>query len=126
LAHAPAQSTRRLSIATGVWQSWQQGRVVSAPCQTFAGGIATTGPVEAAFSIMWQTVDAPRLVSEEELMRGIGLIAKHHALVVEGASAAPLAALLRYPGEFAGRRVALMLSGRNLDADTLARAWAMV
>ncbi|MBI5880434.1 MAG: pyridoxal-phosphate dependent enzyme [Chloroflexi bacterium] len=112
--------------ALGVWQSWQEGRVVSAPCETFAGGIATTGPVEAAFGVMQKTVDTIKLVSEDELMHGIALIAKHHALIVEGAAAAPLAALLRYPTEFAGRRVALVLSGRNLDAGTLGKALTMV
>jgi threonine dehydratase len=112
--------------APGVFQSWQAGRVVSAECHTFAGGMATTGPVEMAFDVMRKTVDGMYLVSEEELLRGIGLTAKHHAFIVEGAAAAPLAALLRYRDDFAGKRVALVVSGRNLDTATLSRAIALV
>lgn len=108
--------------APGVYQSWQRGVVTSAECNTFAGGIATTGPIEKAFNVMRETVDGMYLVSEDELMRGIALIAKHHALIVEGAAAAPLAALLRYRDDFAGKCVVLVVSGRNLDVDTLARA----
>ncbi len=37
-------------------------------------------------------------------------------------SAAPLAALLRYRDEFAAQPVVLLVTGRNLDVDTLARA----
>jgi len=111
--------------APAVWQSWQRGEIVSAESRTFAGGIATTGPVAMAFDVMRQTVDGMYLVSEDELMRGIALIAKHHAYIVEGAAAAPLAAVQRYPADFKGKRVVLVVSGRNLDIETLARALAM-
>ena len=110
--------------APGVYQSWQRGAVVTVECQTFAGGIATTGPVETAFRLMQQTVDEMLLVSEAELLRGIALLAQAHALIAEGAGAAPLAALLRYRAQFAGRRVVLLVSGRNLDVGTLAKALA--
>ncbi len=52
--------------------------------------------------------------------RVIALIAKHHALIIEGTAAAPLAALLHYHDDFADKRVVLVVSGRNLDVDTLA------
>ena len=112
--------------APGVWKSWQAGDVQSADCHTFAGGIATTGPVEMAFRVMRETVDGIYLVNEEELLRGIGLIAKYHAFIVEGAAAAPLAALLRFRGDFAGKCVALVISGRNLDTATLVKALLLV
>ena len=111
--------------APAVWQSWQRGEIVSADSRTFAGGIATTAPVAMAFAVMRQTVAGMYLVSEDELMRGIALIAKHHAFIVEGAAAAPLAAVQRYPADFKGQRVVLVVSGRNLDMATLARALAM-
>ena len=40
--------------------------------------------------------------------------------VVEGAGAAPLAALLRNPGRFRGRKVGLVLGGGNIDPLMLA------
>jgi threonine dehydratase len=112
--------------APGVWKSWQAGHLQSADCHTFAGGIATTGPVEMAFRVMRETVDGIYLVNEEELLRGIGLIAKHHAFIVEGAAAAPLAALLRFRDDFAGKHVVLVISGRNLDTATLGKALLLV
>ena len=41
--------------------------------------------------------------------------------VAEGAGAAPLAALLKERASMAGRRVALILSGGNIDRDLYAR-----
>jgi threonine dehydratase len=40
--------------------------------------------------------------------------------VVEGAGAAPLAALLKYPERFRGKKVALVLGGGNIDPLMLA------
>jgi threonine dehydratase len=109
--------------APGVYQLWQRGAVVMAECNTFAGGMVTTGPIEMAFAVMREKVDAMYLVGEDELLRGIALLAKQHALIGEGAAAAPLAALLRYRRDFAGKRVVLLVSSRNLDVDTLSRAF---
>jgi threonine dehydratase len=39
--------------------------------------------------------------------------------VVEPSSATVLAALLRYPDRFAGRRVGVVLTGGNVDLDAL-------
>lgn len=110
--------------APGSYLSWRIGRITEAACDTFAGGMATTGPVPMAFDVMRRAVDDMLLVSEDELMRAIGLIAARHALIAEGAGAAALAAVLRYPALFAGRRVALVITGRNLDPRTLAAALA--
>ena len=108
--------------APGTWQSWRRGEIVSAACDTFAGGMATTGPVEMAFQVMRAHIDDILLVSEEELLQAIALLVRHHALITEGAGAAPLAALLRYREQFALKRVVLLVSGRNLDAPTLMKA----
>lgn len=125
-----APATRVIGVqseaAPGSYLSWRAGRITSAACDTFAGGMATTGPVPMAFDVMRATVDEMLLVSEAELMRAIGLIAARHALIAEGAGAAALAAVLRHPAPFVGRRMALVITGRNLDAGTLAAALATV
>ncbi len=108
--------------APGAFLSWQRRELVLADCQTAAGGIATRGPLEMAFEVMRRTVDEMVLVSEAEWLRAVGLLARHLALIVEGAGAAPLAAVLRYRDVFLGRRVVLVISGRNLEVPTLARA----
>jgi threonine dehydratase len=108
--------------APGSWLSWQRGEIVTAECKTFADGIATTRPLDLAFQVFHDRVAGMYLVSESELLHALALMVKHQTLIVEGAAAAPLAAVLRYPEYFARRRVALVVTGRNIDADTLARA----
>lgn len=108
--------------APGVTESMRQKRIVQMPTSTFAGGIATTGPVPLAFAVMQQMVDDMLLVSEQELMQSIGQLVRTHGILVEGAGAAGLAALLRYATRFAGQTVALVLSSRNLDVGLLRAA----
>ena len=108
--------------APAVTESFRLGRIVQRPTTSFAGGIATTGPVPMAFDVVRRLVDDMLLVSEDELMGGISRLIDDHALIVEGAGAAPVAALLRYPERFAGRKVALALSGRNLERERVAAA----
>jgi len=108
--------------APAVTESMRQKRIVQMPTTTFAGGMATTGPVPMAYAVMQELVDDMLLVSEQELMQSIGHLVRAHGILVEGAGAAPLAALLRYAPRFAGQRVALVLSGRNLDVESLRTA----
>ena len=108
--------------APAVTESFRLGRIVHRPTTSFAGGVATTGPVPMAFEAMKRLVDDMLLVSEDELMGAIGRLIDEHAVIVEGAGAAPIAALLRYPERFAGRQVALVLSGRNLERERVVSA----
>jgi threonine dehydratase len=108
--------------APAVTESMRQQRIVSMPTTTFAGGIATTAPVPVAFAVMQELVDEMLLVSEQELLQAIGQLVRTHAILVEGAGAAAVAALLRHAPRFAGQTVALVLSGRNLDVASLRTA----
>jgi threonine dehydratase len=108
--------------APAVTESFRLGRIVHRPTTSFAGGVATTEPVPMSFEVMKRLVDDMLLVSEDELMGGIARLIDDHAIIAEGAGAAPVAALLRYPDRFAGRRVALVLSGRNLERERVAAA----
>lgn len=108
--------------APGVTESMRQKRIVQMSTTTFAGGMATTGPVPMAFAVMQELVDDMLLVSEQELLHAIGHLVRAHGILVEGAGAAGLAALLRYAQRFAGQTAVLVLSGRNLDVDSLRTA----
>jgi threonine dehydratase len=110
--------------APAATMSMRAGVITRMPTTTFAGGIATTEPVPMAFEVMRARVDEMLLVSEDELFRSIGQLVRTHAIVTEGAGAAPLAALMRYAARFTGQRVVLVLSGRNLDPASLQRALA--
>ncbi len=108
--------------APAVTESMRLGQMVHRPTTSFAGGIATTTPVPEAFAIMQRYVDDMLLVSEAELRAAVALLVTQHAMIVEGAGAATVAALLRYREQFAGRTVVLVLSGRNLDVSELLQA----
>ena len=123
-AGAPAIIGVQSEAAPGATHSMREKRIVRMPTTSFAGGIATTEPVPMAFEVMQQHVDDMLLVSEDELFKAIGQLVRSHAILVEGAGAAPVAALMRYAPRFAGQTVVLVLSGRNLDVGSLLQALA--
>jgi threonine dehydratase len=110
--------------APAVTESMRMGQIVQRPTTSFAGGIATTAPVPEAFAIMQHFVDDMLLVPEGALYTAIGQLVRQHGFVVEGAGAAPVAALLHHASRFQGRTVVLVLSGRNLDVPSLQCALA--
>lgn len=58
-------------------------------------------------------------VSDAEAIAAMKLLWSELRIVVEVSSATVLAAMLRYPERFAGRRVGVVLSGGNVDLDAL-------
>jgi threonine dehydratase len=92
--------------------------VVCQPGYTIADGIAVKHKGELAFEILDRTLDEIVSVSDDEISEALVLCVERTKLLVEGAGAVGLAALLagRVPG--AGS-VAVVLSGGNIDATTL-------
>jgi threonine dehydratase len=96
-------------------------RVVGVLCQpghTIADGIAVKHRGELPSSILERVLDDTVSVSDEEISEALVLCVERAKLVVEGAGAVGLAALLarRVPGTGS---VAVVLSGGNIDATTL-------
>lgn len=58
-------------------------------------------------------------VTDAECVAAMRLIWTHLKMIVEVSSATVLAAVLKQPGLFAGKRVGLVLSGGNVDFDSL-------
>ena len=58
-------------------------------------------------------------VSDHDTIAAMRLIWQRLKLVVEPSSAIALAAILKHPGHFAGRRIGIILSGGNVDLDAL-------
>jgi len=113
-ANAP---TYALSVAAG-------RPVATNSANTFAGGLAVRVPDERALAII--TAGAARVVtvSEDEMRRAMRILftATHNA--AEGAGAAPLAAALQERGRLAGKRVAVVVSGGNIDRAVFAEVLA--
>lgn len=96
-------------------------RVTVPPAPTIADGIAVRRVGELTFELVRRYVDAMVTVSEEELANAVLLLLEIEKTVVEGAGAAPLAALVNRPLRLAGAAVVLVLSGGNIDVTVLAR-----
>jgi threonine dehydratase len=88
---------------------------------TIADGIAVRQVGALTLELARQWVDRIVTVNEEELANAVLLLLEIEKTVVEGAGAAPLAALLNRRLDLEGRRVALVLSGGNIDVTMLAR-----
>jgi threonine dehydratase len=58
-------------------------------------------------------------VSDAEIIAAMRLVWRRLKIIVEPSCATVLAAVLRYPDIFAGRRIGLILSGGNVDLDAL-------
>lgn len=87
---------------------------------TIAEGIAVGTPGEMNLPIVRARVDDLLLVDEGDIEQSIVMLLEIEKTLVEGAGAAGLAALLKHPKRFAGRRVGLVLCGGNIDPMLLA------
>ena len=88
---------------------------------TIADGIAVRQVGAVPYAVASRLVDTVVTVDEEELANAVLLLLEIEKTVVEGAGAAPLAALLNRSLGLAGGHVALVLSGGNIDVTMLAR-----
>ncbi|MBK6721764.1 MAG: threonine ammonia-lyase [Acidobacteria bacterium] len=101
--------------------------VIAESGQTIADGIAVKSPGEITLPMIQQYVDEVVEVTEEEIARAIFFCVQNNRLVVEGAGAAGLAALLAKkiivrPED----KVCAVLCGGNIDANLLARVLEQV
>jgi len=87
---------------------------------TIAEGIAVKDAGLITREIVRRNVAEILLVSEGDIEQAITMLLEIEKTVVEGAGAAPLAALIRHGERFRGRKVALVLGGGNIDPMMLA------
>jgi threonine dehydratase len=91
---------------------------------TLADGMAVRQPDAAAFEIIRRGVSRIVCVSDAEVGAAIRAYWTDTHNLVEGAGAAPLAALLQERERMAGKRVGLVVSGGNIDL-ALFRRWVV-
>ena len=85
------------------------------PSPTLADGIAVGRVGEKTFEMMNNYVDEMLIVKEDSIAMAILLFLERKKLVVEGAGAAPLAALIENKDRFKNKRIVLVVSGGNID-----------
>ena len=91
-----------------------------AAAATLAEGIAVKEPGRLTRQIVKALVSEIRLVDEAMLEGAVEALLERQKLVVEGAGAAGLAAVLAAPERFRGRRVGIVVTGGNMDSRLLA------
>ena len=87
---------------------------------TIAEGIAVGTPGRITLDIIRARVDDLLLVDEGDIEQALVMLLEVEKTLVEGAGAVGLAALLKYPERFKGKRVGLVLCGGNIDPLLLA------
>ena len=106
-------------------RSFEEGRVVALNrAQTHADGVAVRQPDPDAFAIIRAGASRIVTVPDEAIADAIKAYWTDTHNLVEGAGAAPLAALLTERGRMAGKRVGLVISGGNVDLP-LFRTWVL-
>jgi threonine dehydratase len=108
------------ALADDVAQSFRTGRRVAIPTPaTIADGLRTNSTGEINLPIIRQHVDDIVTVSEAGIIAAMRELWDQLHLVVEPSAAVPYAALLEGKFAFAGRKVGLILTGGNVDLESL-------
>ncbi|OYT62864.1 MAG: threonine ammonia-lyase [Thermofilum sp. ex4484_15] len=102
--------------------SFKKGRIVRVGNpETIADAIAVKAPGELTLSIMEELIDDMVLVDEDDIVRAMFLLLERAKCVAEPAGALALAALEGGILKLEGRKVALIISGGNVNMSLLSR-----
>ena len=113
-AHAPAYKL-----------SFESQKLVAYDVSTeLADGMACRVPDAAALDVMWQGATRVLAVTDEEVAAAMRLYFSATHSTAEGAGAAPLAAAIQERTRNLGRRIAVALTGGNVDRAVFARVLA--
>lgn len=101
--------------ADDAFRSFQSGKIQPlANPSTIADGLLTSLG-EINFKIIKQHVEDIFTVTEEQIIQAMQLVFERMKIVIEASAAVPLAAVLNYQEVFKDKKVALILSGGNVD-----------
>jgi threonine dehydratase len=108
--------------APGVAESVASGRIISKQTKpTLADGVAVAAPGEVTLPLLRTQLEEIVTVGEEEISQAMVFLLERAKLVVEGAGALGVAAVMHGKVKPAGL-TAIVLTGGNLDINVLARA----
>jgi threonine dehydratase len=113
-AHAPAYKL-----------SFESRQLIAHDVTTeLADGMACRVPDAAALEVMWRGAARVLAVSDAEVATAMRLYFSTTHSTAEGAGAAPLAAAIQERARNQGRRIAVVLTGGNVDRAVFARVLA--
>ena len=100
--------------------SVEAGSLQTIDCKTIIDGLRVRRVGEITFTVVQRFVDELLALPDREIFDAMIWIMERCKLVVEGAAAAPVAALLKgLVGLPEGSRVAVVLSGGNVNLDQI-------
>ena len=100
--------------------SFRERKVVEAPANSIADGLACRRPNPEALEVMLANVARFVQVSETEITNAMRAYYTDTHNLAEGAGAAPLAAALQQKDQFHNHRIGLVLTGGNVDREVFA------
>jgi threonine dehydratase len=108
--------------AAGCRASLDAGEISTLPSiSTIADGIAVKRPGALTFPVIQRLVDDVVLVNDEAIIGAVLLLMERSKMLVEGAGAAGVAALLSGAIKLEGQKVLVPLSGGNIDINLVGR-----
>ena len=108
--------------ANAMAKSYQAKNIISTEkANTFADGIAVKTPGDNTFKIISEKVDGVVTVTEDEIATAILKLVEKQKLVAEGAGAVSVAAVMFNKIPLMGKNIACVVSGGNIDVNTLDR-----
>jgi threonine dehydratase len=110
------------SQAPSYSRSIARGEILEIPPRTrIADGIAIARPHATAFPLVRHEIERIVEVSDEAVEEAMRIFFRYTHNVAEGAGAASLAAVLQEREQLAGKKVAAILTGGNVDTDVYSR-----
>jgi threonine dehydratase len=108
--------------AAAIYRSWKAGKPLTVPeADTFADGIATRSSYGMTLPTLCEGLAGFVTVTDAEIAEAMRLLMRTTHNLLEPAAAAGLSGLLKLREELAGKRVAVILTGGNVDEATLRR-----
>ncbi|WUH99541.1 pyridoxal-phosphate dependent enzyme [Spirillospora sp. NBC_00431] len=108
--------------APAMTRSWHERRVVTTEStDTIADGVAGRLPIPDVLDDLLAVADDAVLVEEASIITGMRMLMRHAGLIVEPSAALGIAAVLEDPARFAGRHVATIICGSNVNLDDYQR-----
>lgn len=109
--------------AAAFHESWKRGeRITIEEADTVADGLAARSVFQLPWVIMKDLITDVVLLNEEEILEGVRLALQTTHNLAETAGSVTLSAALKIRDRLAGKKVALIMSGGNLDHEHLLQA----
>ena len=100
------------SYADGVcYEEYPIGETV---CDALVGGVG-----RLSYEMLRDYVDDILVVKEATIRKAVAFLLTEEKFVIEGGSATTVAAVWDYPEKFTGKKTALILTGGNIDGETI-------